>query len=468
MPSSQIKSSEPFSPNNKRFFSFSKCTQCLSGKKNILSGKTFLFLLILLASCSQKQKADLIIHNAVVYTVDSSFSTAEAFAIKDGKFLAIGSSKEILEKYEAAEISDAGGKSIYPGFIDSHCHFYAYGQGLQEVDLVGTKSFEEVIQKVVAYSKNNSNEWIIGRGWDQNDWAIKEYPDRYTLDSLFPNTPVFLKRIDGHAALANAAAFKAAKILPGTNVSGGVIEMDFYKDRDYRDVLLWPGNSDLNTQLQTPVRSAPTGILIDNAVSLIEKVVPKPGIKSIQNALLAAQKNCFEVGLTTIDDAGLEKQIVDAIDQLHKNGELKMRIYAMLTDTADNFNHYLKNGPYKTERLNVRSFKFYGDGALGSRGACLLGHYSDKPEQRGFLLDAPEYYDRMAKLMLENSFQMNTHCIGDSTVRLISKIIEKNVSKKTSGGKSEAKKLRWRIEHFQVSTAEEIASLSTSSVIPSV
>ncbi|HEY0031613.1 MAG TPA: amidohydrolase [Bacteroidia bacterium] len=402
-----------------------------------------IFLLLTLISCSSKQQVDLIVHNGIIYTVDSSFSNAESFAVKDGKFIAVGSNKEILEQYEAKEIIDAEGKAVYPGLIDSHCHFYGYGEGLQELNLVGTKSFEEVIEKVKEYAKTNPNEWIIGRGWDQNDWEIKEYPDRYLLDELFPTTPVFLKRVDGHAALANAEALKRAEVMSNTKVSGGVIEIDLItEEQGAKDNWLNLAGSREAKRMHYPL-PIPSGILIDNAVDIVQKVVPKPSEKSIQNSLLAAQKNCFAVGLTTIDDAGLEKNIVEKIDALQKSGELKMRIYAMLTDNKENSDYYLKTGPYKTDRLNVRSFKFYADGALGSRGACLSHPYSDKPEQQGFLLSKAEHFDSAAIKLTPRGFQMNTHCIGDSSVRIISRIGWRFVFEKHPS-------LRWRIEHAQV------------------
>jgi predicted amidohydrolase YtcJ len=405
-----------------------KCFMCLSG----IIFFTFFF------SCSpQKQKADLIVHNAFIYTVDSSFSIAQSFAVKDGKFIAIGSN-DILKNYDAAEIIDAGGKAIFPGFIDSHCHFYGYGKGLQEIDLVGTKSFEEVIERVKAFKVANNNDWIIGRGWDQNDWAVKEYPDNKLLNDLFPSTPVFLQRIDGHAAIVNAEGLKQAGISKDTKISGGVIELK---------------NGD------------PTGILIDNAVDLASKAIPKPTEEKIKIALLAAQKNCFTVGLTTVDDAGLERIIVEEIEKLQKNNELKMRIYAMLSDTKENLEFYLKKGPYQTDRLNVRSFKFYADGALGSRGACLLEPYSDKPAERGFLLNTPQYFDSLSKIMFEKGFQMNTHCIGDSAVRLISRIYLNTLFDKKAITHLPME-YRWRIEHAQVVHPDDVNKFS--GIIPSV
>ena len=402
-----------------------------------------------LFSCSSKQQVDLIVHNAVVYTVDSTFSNAESFAIKDGKFVAIGKNEDILNKYEAKETLDAEGKAVYPGFIDSHCHFYGYGQGLQELDLVGTKSFKEVIVKVVEYAKTNQSEWIVGRGWDQNDWDVKEYPDRFKLDSLFPNTPIFIERIDGHAALANATALRTANINKWEMMEGG--RMGVTKKIAFSEMVEVPFDG-------------LSGILIDNAVDLVKKVIPKPTKAAIKNSLLAAQKNCFAVGLTTVDDAGLEKIIIDNIDELQKSGELKMRIYAMLTDNKENLGYYLKTGPYKTERLNVRSFKFYADGALGSRGACLLQPYSDKPEGQGFLLKSSKYYDTMC-VYVHDKFQANTHCIGDSAVRLI-------LQTYTNTGRRDS---RWRIEHFQVTTEKDLILLKNSQsedgqnfIIPSI
>lgn len=404
-----------------------------------------LFILILssyfLYSCTPpKKEADLIIHNAVIYTVDSAFSIQQAMAIKDGKIIETGSNEQILNSYSAKETKDIQGKTIFPGFIDAHCHFLSYGLGLQKVDLVGTTSFENVVQTVKDFvvktdqtpnpSTNGEVQWIEGRGWDQNDWAVKEYPTKEKFDSLFPNTPLILKRIDGHAALANSAALKLAGIDSKTKIDGG----DLIKDAK--------GNL--------------TGILIDNAVDLVTSKISAPSKEKLFNALLVAQENCFAVGLTTIDDAGLMKYEIDAIDELQKSGKLKMRIYAMLSDSAPNYKYYLEKGPYKTDKLNVRSFKFYADGALGSRGACLLEHYSDKKEWKGFLLNTKEHFEKYAAVMAEKGFQMNTHCIGDSSDRLILDIYKKNI--KTDS--------RWRVEHAQVVNKNDFEKFAD--IIPSV
>jgi predicted amidohydrolase YtcJ len=215
-----------------------------------------------------------------------------------------------------------------------------------------------------------------------------------------------------------------------------------------------------------------TGVLIDNAVDSVEKIIPKPTNERSKKALMKAQQNCFAMGITTVDDAGLEKQIVDAIDKLQKEKELKMRVYAMLTPTQENLDHYFKNGKYKTDRLNVCSFKFYGDGALGSRGACLLKDYSDKPGWKGFLLSDIEYYESNANKVFEHNFQMNTHCIGDSAAKVIlfayiethKRFNDMPVEK----FKASLKQKRWRIEHAQVVDPEQLKWIKDFGIIPSV
>ena len=448
--------------------------QCLGG-----------ILLFLFAGCSpSKQKVDLIVHNATIYTVDSAFSTAQSFAVKDGKFIAVGTNDAIMNTYEATETVDASGQFVYPGFIDSHCHFYEFGRGTQQADLTGTTSFEDVLERLEYFYDRNpvsvdttGEKWLIGRGWDQNDWKIKEFPDREKLDSLFPHTPVFIERIDGHAALANTAALQLAGITAETKIAGGVIGITAKPDGAKGTGAWRMQNADGRPIHRNGYVTMPNGILIDNAVELVRKVIPKPTKEDIKNALLTAQSRCFAVGLTTVDDAGLEKNIIDNMDALHKNGELKMRIYAMLTDNKENADYYLARGPYKTDRLNVRSFKYYADGALGSRGACLLQPYSDRPNESGFLLNTPEHFADGARAMIESGFQMNTHCIGDSAVHLIAmqyklRIAIKGLSKNLKPvDPHEDFSKRWRIEHFQVTTKEDLkflADLPEGYIVPSV
>lgn len=389
--------------------------------------------LVLLAGCSHKEKADLLIYNATIYTVDSSFSVVNAIAIRDGKILETGNSKELMDKYDAAETLNEEGKFIYPGFIDAHAHFVGYGDALQTAILVGTGSWEEVIKTTQEFARQHPGGWLYGRGWDQNDWAKKDFPDNTKLNELFPDRPVILARIDGHAAIANLKALQMAGIKEGDHISGGEIETK-------------------NGRL--------TGILIDNAVGLVTSKIPAATDAERKKALLDAQQKCFAVGLTTVDDCGLGFEQVLFIDSLQKTGELKMRIYAMLSDAGKNFDFAAAKGKIKTPRLNVRSFKVYADGALGSRGACLLQPYTDKPGWSGFLLSTQEHFDSVANILSQRGFQMCTHAIGDSGNRTMLTIYAKYLK-----GKNDS---RWRIEHAQVINKNDFELFGKYNIIPSV
>ena len=403
-----------------------------SFKKSLrIAGVIILFFAF---SCSQKQKVDLIVHNAIVYTVDEKFSMAEAFAVKDGKFVETGTSENILAKYEATNMIDAQGKPVYPGFHDAHCHFYGYGNFLQSANLVGTDSFQSILDTLVSFRKSHPDQaWLIGRGWDQNDWDVQEFPEKTALDSLFPDIPVLLTRIDGHAALANQKALDLAKISKDTKVSGGVVGI--------KDGKL-------------------TGILVDNAIGKVRNSIADPSEKEIEKALFDAQEKCFEVGLTNLSDAGLSRNVIEVIDKMPKAGSLQMRMYVMVSSTDEDLEYYLNKGIYKTDFLNVRSFKLYADGALGSRGACLLEPYKDKSDQTGFLLSSPEKLEEMIKKISEKGFQVNTHCIGDSANRLVLDLYGKYLKDK--------KDQRWRIEHAQVVSKEDQKKFGEFNVIPSV
>ena len=393
----------------------------------------FIITTALLISCSTKTKVDLIVYNAVVYTVDSAFSVAQAIAVKNGKIVATGSSDSLRKAFEADKEINAAGKPVYPGLIDAHTHFFRYGMGLNSVNLVGTESWEEILLRVKTFSTQNQQGWLTGRGWDQNDWAVKEFPTKEKLDALFPDRPVMLTRIDGHAAIVNQKALNLAGLKAGLKLNGGVAEMK-------------------NGQL--------TGLLIDNAVGLVATKIPVPSATELKDALLAGQKNCFAVGLTTVDDCGLSYQQVLFMDSLQKVNELKMRVYAMLSDAKVNYDFLFGRGKIKTGRMNVRAFKVYADGALGSRGACLLEPYSDRPAQQGFLLSSQAHFDSVARIIYEKGFQMCTHAIGDSGNRTILAIYARYLK-----GKND---LRWRIEHAQVINEHDFALFGENSVVPSV
>lgn len=387
-----------------------------------------------LLSCSpMKEHADLIVTNAKVYTVNNKFDVNESFVVNNGKFVAVGNADELTQLYQADTVIDLQGKTVYPGFYDAHCHFYSYGLERQMANLVGTKSFDDVLERVKQHAESHPSEWIQGGGWDQNDWEIQEFPTKEKLDQAFPNRPVVLSRIDGHAILVNSEALKRAGITEKSELDGG----KFVK----KDGRL-------------------TGVLIDQAMELVWKVMPKPDVKVNTKALLEAQKDCFAVGLTTVDDAGLSNEIVMLIDTLQKSDSLKMRIYAMLTPSDENLEQFVKKGHYKTDYLNVRSIKLYADGALGSRGACLLQAYSDDPGNYGLMVSTPEELRKFCKLAFENNYQVNTHAIGDSANRVMLTMYGEFLKG--------ANDRRWRIEHAQVVAPNDFSLFKKYAIIPSV
>jgi predicted amidohydrolase YtcJ len=389
---------------------------------------------MVLTSCGGPKKVDSLVFNAVIYTVDSSFSTAQAMAIKDGIIVATGTDAQILAAYTAPEKIDAKGQAVYPGFIDAHAHFVGYGKSLFQVDLFGTTSWEEAVERVKVFAAAHPElAWIEGRGWDQNKWPGKKYPTNALLNSLFPNTPVVLQRVDGHAAIANQKAFDIAGVKPGQTIVGGEVETK-------NGVL--------------------TGVLIDNAKGLVYNSIPAVNKQTYTQWLQAAQKNCFAQGLTTVTDCGLDISDINFIDTLQQEGKINMRLFAMLSDNPENLSVYLKRGPYKTDKLFVNGFKVYADGALGSRGACLLHNYEDRKDWTGFLLDNISHYDSLASVLAASNFQMCTHAIGDSANRQILNIYNKYLQKGNDK--------RWRIEHAQVVNPSDFNLFGATAIVPSV
>lgn len=387
------------------------------------------------AGCKNGYDADAIYFNGTVYSVNDSFSVFSAFAVKDGKIIALGTDKEMLA-LNVPEKTDLMGKTVIPGLHDGHCHFYGYGLDLKKIWLTQTNSFDEVLDIIQSNRNKMVGGWIFGRGWDQNKWPGKSYPDNSKLDSLFPDIPVFLLRVDGHAALANSKALQMAGIDASTVIEGGLIEKK---------------------------EGRLTGILIDNAADLVSNIIPEFSYADKSEALLNAQRNCFEVGITSVTDAGIESsgltlEIINIIDSLHATGNLKMRINAMAA--PEEIEHYKQHGKIKTERLSVHGFKIYSDGALGSRGACLLEPYSDQPGHSGFLIHSSEKLDSLVMEVAAIGFQLNTHSIGDSSHRLMLQLYGKHTSNLNDH--------RWRIEHAQVIHPNDFELYKKYKIIPSV
>jgi len=392
--------------------------------------KKLLFLfLIFLTSCTES--VDLIVHNANIYSADELNNRYTSFAVKEGKFVYVGGD-EILSNFSSSNIINAQELPVFPGFIDSHAHFYDLGFYLNQVDLKNTQSLEEVIDRVTEFDAENNLNFVIGRGWDQNDWKNKSFPNNTLLNEKFPDKPVVLRRIDGHAYLVNDSALKLAGINSSTKVDGGEI---------------------------VKVGNRLTGVLIDNSMRLVDKIIPEPSKEESIQALLSAQDLAFQHGLTTISDAGLTKKQIDLIDELQKDGALKIRIYAMIENDPSTLEHYLELGPYKTDRLNVRSVKVYVDGALGSRGALLIDDYSDRKGYKGIIRTPIDSVNNLAFRLAGTKFQMNTHAIGDKANRIVLNAYRDALF--------DFRDPRWRIEHAQV-IAKEDFDLFNSKIIPSV
>lgn len=398
--------------------------------KNFLSATIIIFLF---SSCNLKEKVDAIYYNGQVYTVDSLLNKQEAFAVKEGKFVAVGSNSFIESKYESTVTVDLKQQYVYPGLVDAHSHFYGLGRFMQMVDLTGAKSWNECIERCKKFYETNKTSLLLGRGWDQNLWREKDFPTNEKLNELFKNIPVILKRVDGHAAIVNDFTLGLASINNKTKLSGGMVILN---------------------------KNKPTGVLIDNAVDLVENVLPEISLNDKIKALNIAEKHCFDYGLTSVCDAGLELPIIHLIDSLHQKSLLNMRVYAMVSLNNQNLKEALKIGVYKTEKLNVSSFKMYADGALGSRGACLLHPYSDDVHNKGFLLTDINKMKSYILQIASSKFQLNTHCIGDSSNRIILNLYSKALPNNNDR--------RWRIEHAQVVSPSDMKLFKEYKIIPSV
>ena len=396
-----------------------------------INSKLFFLIAVFLIISFGKNEVDLVVINAKIYTVNNQFSIAKSMAIKNGEIIDVDSDN-LDSKYNSKKIIDLAGQTIIPGIIDSHCHFYNLGLDQQVVDLRETKSFEEIIQRLKNYELKNDTDVILGRGWDQNDWDKKSFPVNTKLNEEFKDKLVVLERIDGHAYIVNDNVLQLSGIDKNTLVRGGLVLL---KD------------------------DKPTGVLIDGPMSLVDQVLPEKTLNEKINALKQAEDICFSYGLTTVDDAGLSTNITSIIDSLHKSNDLKIKIYAMISVSRKNIEKFKKEGIYKSKKLNIRSFKVYGDGALGSRGAVLKNPYCDDPHNYGILRTSTEDLKFYAKEIANMGFQMNTHAIGDSTVSVLL-----NEYKKVLHAIDDP---RWRIEHSQVVDANEF-ELYNDKILPSI
>jgi len=410
---------------------------------NPMSRSVLLALLLAAPLSAQTARpADLIVTNARIYTVDDTRPVVAAMAVRDGRIVFTGSVREAMAlKGSATRMLDLAGRTVIPGMVDAHAHLLGLGQSLQTVNLVGAKSYDEVIARVVARAQNvPAGQWIIGRGWDQNQWGDTRFPTHEALSRALPNNPVYLERIDGHAQLANAAAMKAASVTAATkDPSGGKV-------------------------LRT-ASGEPTGVFVDNATSLVDKAIPKSTRDETRKAIRAAIAESQHWGLVGLHDAGESRATIDLMEEMAKAGEIDFRLYVMVSDDSADVAHYLARGPQSglyDNHLWLRSIKLYADGALGSRGAALLEPYSDDPNNKGLLLTAPAHIQDVAVRALKAGFQVNTHAIGDRGNRVVLDAYDAALKLQPAADH------RFRVEHAQILNHDDIPRFAQLGVIPSM
>lgn len=404
---------------------------------------TLISVTALLLSCAQPQQkeADLVLHNGVIYTVDNNFSVVEAIAILNDKIVATGSDADLKVYIDSAkEKIDLGGKAVYPGLIDAHAHITGYAQNLDKIDFMDTTSAEQIAAMVAEKAKTlKPGEWITGRGWDQNDWPIKEFPTYQILSEAAPDNPVVLTRVDGHANWANAKAMEIAGVDKSTaDPSGGEI----IRDNN--------GN--------------PTGVFIDNAETLITRHVPDMAPERTRELLKKAIANCNAAGLTGVHDMGGGPANVEMMKSLIDEDAFPFRVFFNYSTGLKNLDQILaagiiNHGDYK---LVAGSIKAFCDGALGSRGAAMLEPYSDRPDSTGLIVDDEDRLAEFATKALENGFQMSVHAIGDKANRMTLNAYERAIK---ATGKTGA---RLRIEHSQILAPEDIPRFKELEVLPSM
>ncbi|HXG01720.1 MAG TPA: amidohydrolase [Bacteroidota bacterium] len=389
------------------------------------------------------EEADMLLINGVVYTLNDAQPIAQAVAVRAGKIAAVGGTDELRERFSAAQVIDLKGKPVYPGFTDAHAHLEGLGALLLNINLMDTRSVAE-IQELVAERAAvvPPGTWIRGRAWDQNRWPIKTFPTHDMLDSVTTSHPVYLKRVDGHAAWVNKEALDLAGITRDTpDPEGGKILRD--------------------------ARGEPTGVLIDNAVELVEAVMPPPSEAEMREAIEKAARECVRVGLTEVHDMGVELDVISIYKTLINERKLPLRLYVALAGAGPAWRQYAERGPEVPSddpRLTIRALKVYADGALGSRGAALIEPYSDDPTNRGLTLTSADSLRKLAEAALRSGFQLCVHAIGDRANHIVLNVFE-DIARRDPSRFAAA---RFRIEHVQVLEPNDIPRFKRNGVIPSM
>lgn len=379
-----------------------------------------------------KSNVDLIIYNANVFSDNTFDSTKNCIAIDKGKIILLGTDAEIRSRYWADEYIDARQNYVYPGFIDAHSHFTGFAKSLQYADLTQASSFEDILNILIDFRKSHPKGWLVGRGWDQNKWKGKSFPDNSALNKLFPGVPVVLTRIDGHAVLASEAAIAASGI--DIKATGNEV---------FRN------------------KGKATGIFLETMADKIRESIPEPTEKEIDNLILTAAQLCYRAGLTAVTDAGLNKNDILRLNVLQQKEKLFLRVDAWINYNDENINAFIKqDSKLKNKLLRVGAIKVYADGALGSRGACLKSSYTDKHGQYGIEVTSSSQLEKICKLAYDHNYQVNTHAIGDSAVSMVLNTYAKFLS--TTNDR------RWRIEHAQVVDPMDIGKFGKYKIVPSI
>ena len=391
---------------------------------------------------AQQAPADLIVTNARIHTVDENRPFATAMAVREGRILFVGSDRgALVHRGPSTRVLDLEGRTVIPGMTDAHVHLYGLGTALRTVDLVGTRSYQEVIDRVVARAREvPAGTWITGRGWDQNDWADGRFPSHEALSRAVPNHPVHLTRVDGHAALANARAMQLAGLTAQTrDPAGGRIERSESR--------------------------APTGVLVDRAMDIVSSKIPAPDKAEIRAAVLAAIAESNRYGLTGVHDAGVAREVIDVYEELAREGRYSLRNYVMVRLNDQAIDHYMARGPQSAlydGRLWIRAIKISVDGALGSRGAALLEPYTDEPAHSGLVLVPEDRIREVGIRALRGGFQLNVHAIGDRGNRIVLDAFEAALREVPTADH------RFRIEHAQILHHQDIPRFAELDVIPSM
>jgi len=408
---------------------------------------TILFSSALMICCGKPGPADFVLRNGKIATVDESFSFQEAVAVRGNKIVFVGSN-EGVEPFIFPNTTVIGleGKLVLPGLIDAHAHLHSLGEELTYLNVTGTKSYQEIIDKVAEKVETTEpGEWIIGGRWDQNDWEDKSFPVHDSLSLVSPHNPVYLTRIDGNAGFANKKALEIAGITKDTpDPFGGVIVR----------------KSD----------GEPTGVLVNRAMNKVTENIPKDSEERYREKFLKAVNSCLKAGLTGVHEAGVGPHAIGMYKDLIDKGQLKMRIYAMLGEEEDlpldiDLVDYFKKHrieEYNNHMLSVRSIKLFFDGALGSRGAAFFDPYEDDPQNTGLLRITPEYIYQISKAALKADMGVNTHCIGIRGNRLCLDAYEKALKENPKDDH------RFRIEHAQIVRREDVKKFVSLGVIPSM